>query len=259
VCPNELTRRRLIGSGTGAALAVPVAAPIAAFVAGCGEDEEESSGGASDEDEPVARKPPPKDGDEALDRLLEGNRHFVEDDESEVGRHTVERVELAEGQHPFAVVLGCADSRVPPEVIFDQGLGQLFVVRVAGNTIQAPAIVGSIEFAVEEFGSVLVMVLGHESCGAVDGAVTVVEEDATLPGAIADVTAPIEPVVRQVADESPDLKGAEFLDACVQANAVAVAEDLPRRSEAIAKLVDSGKLKIVAAEYKLETGEVIVL
>jgi carbonic anhydrase len=256
-----MTRRHLLGSGTGAALAVPAAVPIAAFVAGCGDDEEGSGEAPSDDggDEPVARKPPPKDGDEALERMLAGNQRFVEDQESEVGRHTVERVELAEGQHPYAIVLGCADSRVPPEVIFDQGLGQLFVVRVAGNTIEAPAIVGSIEFAAEEFGSMLVMVLGHESCGAVDGAVTVAEQGVELPGAIADVTAPIEPVVKRVERESPDLSGAEFLDACVQANARAVADELQSRSSALAKLVESGKLKIVAAEYKLESGEVILL
>ena len=263
MCPPEITRRRLIGSGTGAALAVPVAAPLAAFVAGCGDDEEGSGEAASDDggSDPVARKtpPPPKDGDEALERLLEGNQRFVDDEESEVGRHTVERVELAEGQHPFAVVLGCADSRVPPEVIFDQGLGQLFVVRVAGNTIAAPSVVGSIEFAVEEFGSVLVMVLGHEACGGVDGALSVVDQGVKLPGAIADVTAPIEPIVRQVESENPDLSGAELLDACVQANAVAVAEELPKRSEAIARLAESGKVKVVAAQYQLEAGEVVVL
>lgn len=262
MCPNEITRRGLIGSGTGAALAVPAAAPIAAFIAGCGDDEDgsdETSSGDGGSEPATASKEPPKDGNEALDRLLAGNQRFIDDKEVEVGRHTVQRVELAEGQHPFAIVLGCADSRVPPEVIFDQGLGELFVVRVAGNTIAAPSIVGSIEFAVEEFGSVLVMVLGHEACGGVDGALTVVDEGVKLPGAIADVTAPIEPVIRRVQADNPDLSGAELLDACVQENARSVADELLKRSDAIARLADAGKLEVVAAQYKLESGEVILL
>ena len=203
--------------------------------------------------------PPPKDGNEALDRLLAGNRRFADGVENEVWRDTARRVELAEGQNPFAVILGCADSRVPPEVIFDQGLGELFVVRVAGNTIAAPQVVGSIEFAVEEFGSVLVMVLGHERCGGVDGALTVVGEGGELPGAIADVTAPIEPVVRRVQAEEPGLTGPELLDACVRENARAVAAELLERSETIAKLANAGGLEVLAAEYRLESGEVVLL
>ncbi len=107
------------------------------------------------------------DPDEALERLLEGNARFVAD--RKLDHDTLRREELAAGQNPFAVIIGCADSRVPPEVVFDQGLGELFVVRVAGNTAADPLVVGSVEFALTNLGCPLVVVLGHQGCGAVAG------------------------------------------------------------------------------------------
>ena len=201
----------------------------------------------------------PQTGEEALERLLAGNRRFVEGRKREAGRDTVRRAELAGGQSPFAIILGCADSRVPLELIFDEGLGDLFVVRVAGNTALDPLVVGSIEFAATNLGSVLVMVLGHERCGAVAGAVASVTEGAAAPGSIKDVVAPIVPVVERVVADEPGLSADELLEPSIQANAKAAAEDLANADNLIKGLVQSGDLKIVAAEYLLETGEVVVL
>jgi carbonic anhydrase len=118
--------------------------------------------------------PFPKTPDEALKRLLAGNKRFVEGHPQNPRRDSVRRIKTAEGQKPFAIILTCSDSRLSPEVIFDKGLGDLFVVRVAGNTGSDPVLVGSMEYSVLTFGSVLLMVLGHTECGAVEAAVDVV-------------------------------------------------------------------------------------
>ena len=208
---------------------------------------------------PTATEKPPWDGDEALDRLIAGNARFAADSERNQGRDTHRRAELAEGQKPFAVILGCADSRVPPEVIFDQGLGELFVVRIAGNTAVDPFVVGSIEYAVEHLGSVLVMVLGHQSCGAVKGAIAVTNEGAEEPGSIGDFIAPIVPVVKEVSAQEPDLSEDQLVDRSVKANVTAAVDELKSGDTLLAEAAETGKLKIVGAEYELHSGEVVLV
>jgi carbonic anhydrase len=195
---------------------------------------------------------PPKSGDEALTRLLAGNRHFVRGKLTHPGRDSVRRVEIAEGQKPFAIVLGCADSRVPPEVVFDQGLGDLFTVRVAGNTAIDPLVVGSIEYAATTFGSVLAMVLGHDQCGAVKATIDVAVKGKTLPGDIGAVVDPIIPAVEQVRD-APE--GA-LLDQATRANIRQSVNALQTAYPLLTDLVGSGKLKVVGAEYQLKSGKV---
>lgn len=251
-----VTRRRLIRTGTGLAISTPAVAPLAVFVAGCGEEDADTEAMPSTS---AATAKPPRNGDEALEWLLDGNKRFAADREHNLGRDIVHRAELAEGQKPFAVILGCADSRVPPEVIFDQGLGELFVVRIAGNTAVDPFVVGSIEYAVEHLGSILVMVLGHQSCGAVKGAIAVASEGAEEPGSIGDFIAPIVPVVEEVSAQEPDLSEDELVEQSVQANVTAAVDELKSGSSLLSKAAETGEIKIVGAEYELHSGEVALL
>jgi carbonic anhydrase len=187
--------------------------------------------------------------------LLEGNERFVQGRLLNQRRGDVRRARIAEGQEPFAIVLGCSDSRVPPEVLFDQGLGELFVVRVAGNTASAPVVLGSIEYAAEHLGSVLLMVLGHERCGAVEGAVQVVTEGAKEPGSIRQMIAPVVPAVEEVSRSAPDLPREELVSRSVRANVKRNVEEL-ESGELLGHLIEEDELKVVGAEYDLETGEV---
>ena len=152
--------------------------------------------------------------DAALERLAAGNQRFVSGNLRHPRRDGKRRAALAEGQAPYAVVVGCADSRVPPEVVYDEGLGVLFTVRIAGNTAQDPLVVGSIEYAIANLGSVVVVVLGHEECGAVKAAIDVVDNGTELPGDLPAVVAPILPVVQSLAGTPDD----ELLDAAIKAN-----------------------------------------
>jgi carbonic anhydrase len=198
---------------------------------------------------------PPKTGDEGLKRLLAGNRRFVKGKLEHPGRDAARRVEIAEGQKPFAIVLGCADSRVPPEVVFDQGLGDVFVVRVAGNTANDPLVVGSIEYAATTFGSVVLMVLGHDHCGAVKAAIEVAIKGKTLPGDIGAVVEPILPAVEQVRN-APE---SELLDQATRLNIQRTVDALKSADSLITELVSSEKLKVVGSEYKLKTGKIDVV
>ena len=132
---------------------------------------------------------------EALARLKAGNVRFQKGKGSATANVSVRRAETVEGQSPFAAVLGCADSRLPPELVFDQSIGQLFVVRVAGNTVSAPALVGSVEYATEVLKSSAVVVLGHDDCGAVKAAIDVVTKGKTFPGELNGFIEPIIPAV----------------------------------------------------------------
>lgn len=152
---------------------------------------------------------------------------------------------VAIGQHPFAIVLGCADSRVPPEIIFDQGLGDLFVIRVAGNIVD-DAILGSIEYAVEELGTPLVLVLGHEGCGAVAATI----KHGEILGHISTLLNAIQPAVDTAKTESGDL-----LDNAVRANIKLVVDQL-KSSLPVADFVKHDKLKVVGAQYNLKCGTV---
>jgi carbonic anhydrase len=192
----------------------------------------------------------------ALERLLEGNARFAADRKLNEGQDGGRRAELAAGQHPFAVILGCSDSRVPAEIVFDQGLGDLFVVRVAGNTAVSPVVVGSVEFAVEVLGTSLVLVLGHEACGAVQGAVAAATGGPESGGAIGEVLSPIVPVAAAIAEREPGLAADELTARAVGANVEAQVAELTARSPAVAARVEAGELVVAGAEYRLASGEV---
>ncbi len=157
----------------------------------------------------------------------------------------------AEGQKPYAIILTCSDSRVAPEVIFDEGLGDLFIVRVAGNTASDPILIGSMEYSVLTFGGVLLMVLGHTECGAVKSTIDVVTKGATVPGELDAVVQPIEPAVQAVQSQPAD----QILDAAIHENVKLTQQGLGR-VPTFADAVQSGKLKIVGDEYQLKTGKV---
>lgn len=184
--------------------------------------------------------------DEALARLVEGNKRFVEMKLTHPEQDAESRTALSKGQQPFAVILGCSDSRVPPEVIFDQGLGDLFVVRVAGNVADDIG-VASMEYAVEHLGSRLIMVLGHERCGAVTAAVAGGE----LPGHLPALMTALKPAV-----DKGKGHGEDPVDAAMLANVELTAEHLRESKPILAELVEKGEVKIVGARYDLDTGAV---
>ena len=195
--------------------------------------------------------------DEALSRLLDGNKRYVESKMNACGETTAAaREKLAKGQKPYAIILSCSDSRVPPEIIFDKSLGEIFVVRVAGN-VPDPVVLGSIEYAAEHLGSPLVMVLGHERCGAVTATV---DANGKGEGNIGAIVKAIAPALKKVKnDKNCDLKDKGKLVECVvDANAKMVAQNLTKQSRIIRELVHEGKVKIVAAKYDLDDGKVTV-
>ena len=189
--------------------------------------------------------------DEALSRLLNGDKRFVAGKSEEpTGAALVERRHaLAKDQKPFAVILGCSDSRVPPELIFDVTLGDIFVVRTAGEGVDA-IVLGSLEYAIEHLGTKLIVVLGHERCGAVTAAVS----GATDTGDIPDVLKAISPAVEETKGQSGDA-----IENAVRANARDIARRLKSSGPIIAPRVQSGEVKIVAAYYSLDTGQVELL
>ena len=241
---SSVTRRGLVRSGLGAAIAGPTVALAAA--------ESAAADGSS------GHRHRPRNGEEALNRLMRGNRRFVAGRASHHTHDTAHRAELAQGQSPFAIILGCADSRVPPEIVFDEGLGALFVVRVAGNTARTGVVIGSVEYSVKKFGSVLIMVLAHSKCGAVEATVEAVEDGATFPGSIPDVAKPIIPVVKRVRHRQPHVDKHRLVTLSIRANARAAARDL-QREPLLHHAIEKGKLKVVAAEYHLHSGRVRVL
>jgi carbonic anhydrase len=206
---------------------------------------------------PAAAAPPqaqPATPDEALRRLRAGNARFVRGKTTAPRATNARRAKLVEGQAPFAVVLGCADSRLPPELVFDQSLGDLFTVRVAGNTAAAPVVVGSVEYATSILGSALIVVLGHDDCGAVKAAIDVVTKGKSFPGQLAGFVEPIVPAVQAVQNVGSD----QLLQAAVSQNIRQAVGALTAQS-LVADAVAAGKLKVVGAEYRLSTGKVDVL
>jgi carbonic anhydrase len=202
-------------------------------------------------DVPAGRVPFPDTPDAALARLIAGNKRFVQGRERAPRRSTPRRIALAEGQTPFAAILTCADSRVPPEIIFDQGLGDLFVVRVAGNTASDPLVIGSLEYAVAVLGSVLIFVLGHTECGAVSAAIYQVDDGDVPPGDIGAVVDPIVPAVEAVAGTPKD----DLLDAATDEN-IMMAQAQLRTVPILAEAIAAGNLAVAGGEYQLETGKV---
>jgi carbonic anhydrase len=194
-------------------------------------------------------------GDDGLGRLVAGNNRFVNGNPTHQGRTSARLVEVVETQTPFAIILGCSDSRVSPEIVFDQGVGDLFVVRVAGNTAMDPILLGSIEYSVAELGSVLLMVLGHENCGAVKAALSEVQKGTTFPGDIGNLLGPVVPAAQSVGT----LPAASQLDGAIKQNVLNQVQLLGASSAIIQPAVAAGKLKIVGAEYTLGTGKVTIL
>jgi carbonic anhydrase len=188
-----------------------------------------------------------------LEKLLQGNRRFVEGKLVHPRRTPQDFTALAAGQAPLAVIVGCADSRVAPELVFDQGVGDLFVVRIAGNIVSGagPTVKGSIEYAVAELGSRLIMVLGHSGCGACKAAIEHIEANDALPGAIGELINPIRPVVRMVAGQRGDK-----LTNVINANVKEGVKRLKSLDPILSKLVNSGELKVVGGVYQLSTGKV---
>lgn len=193
---------------------------------------------------------------EALRRLEEGNRRWVADVRSVSSLTTAQhRAALAGGQSPFAVVLSCSDSRVPSEMIFDEGLGSLFVVRVAGNVV-APSLVGSIEFAVQTFGVGLVVVMGHTACGAV-----IATLDAVTRGASGETSENVLDIVQRIRPAVEPLvgmreQGPRLVELATRANVALSTKQLRTGSPVLAEQIAANRLMVVGAEYSLATGAV---
>jgi len=191
---------------------------------------------------------------EALARLREGNRRFVNEVRHGAGLSQARRRELVDGQEPLAIILGCSDSRVPAEIVFDQGLGDLFVIRVAGNIV-APSQIGSVEFAAERYGVRLVVVLGHSQCGAVLATLEELarpsqEQSKNLRSIVDRIRPSVEPLL-----ESGHAHDA-LVQQAVRANVRVSADHLRHGSEVLEQLIRNAGLLVVGAEYSLETGEV---
>lgn len=185
----------------------------------------------------------------ALQRLMLGNKRFVSSKLKHENQTAKRRTELAKGQHPFAVVVTCSDSRVAPEILFDQGLGDIFVVRVAGNIVDDNAL-GSIEYAVEHLGANLVVVLGHTKCGAVSATVSGGE----APGHIKSLCDAIKPAVEKAKKQDGDV-----LDNAIINNIIDVTQKIMDCEPILKELVKENKISVAPAEYDITTGKVTLL
>jgi carbonic anhydrase len=191
-------------------------------------------------DEPITVPP-----DEALKRLEEGNQRFVADRTKNGVGQSKRLANLARGQHPFAIVVCCSDSRVGPETVLDQGLGDIFVLRSAGHVVDQVGL-GTIEYAVEHLGPSLILVLGHQRCGAVEAAVSGKE----VPGRVRDVVDAIRPAVQETRDQPGDP-----VDNAVRAHVRDVVKQLKDAGPFLKERVRAGTLKIVGGRYDLESGK----
>jgi carbonic anhydrase len=193
---------------------------------------------------------------EALRRLHDGNRRFVAEVRGEAAVSRARRQELASGQAPFAIILGCSDSRVPGEIVFDQGLGDLFVIRVAGNIV-APSQIGSVEFAASQFGTRLVVVLGHTNCGAIQATVRELgrrseEQSRNLRSIVDRIRPSVEPLLFTSLASDRDA----LVEQAVRANIRMSANQLRHGSELLEQLIHAEGLRVVGGEYSLDTGVV---
>src|SRR5262245_2415333 len=201
----------------------------------------------------TAKRPPHRDPDAVLADLLGGNKRFVGGNVDAPRRRPEDFSPLAEGQSPEAVVIGCSDSRVPLEIVFDQGVGDLFVVRVAGNVVPTagPIVKGSIEYAIAELGAPLILVLGHSQCGAVKAAIEHVRAKDALPGSIAGLVAAIRPAV--IASQG---KPGDALDNAIRANVEMSVARLKTLAPIVGPAFKRGAVKIVGGVYDLKSGAV---
>ncbi|MBW4613744.1 MAG: carbonic anhydrase [Desmonostoc vinosum HA7617-LM4] len=186
--------------------------------------------------------------EQALKELLNGNQRFISRKRKNPNQSYTRLQEVAKGQSPFASILGCADSRVPSEIIFDQGLGDLFVCRIAGN-IATPEEIGSLEFGSLVLGSKVIMLLGHERCGAVEATI----KGAEVPGQIGSLIEAIKPGVEQSKDQPGDK-----LENAIKANILVQIENL-KKSPVLSELIKTNKLKIIGGYYDLDTGKVSIV
>lgn len=196
----------------------------------------------------AAFHPPAGSAQEPLQRLIAGNQRFQSGATQGAGRDAARRAEVAKAQHPFAIVLTCADSRVSPEIVFDAGLGELFVVRSAGHVIDDHAL-GSIEYAAEHLHAHTLLVVGHERCGAVAAAM----QGGELPGHIGSLVTAIQPGIAQAN------RGNAATDACVKANVLATVAALQQCNPILSEMVHKGELTVRGAVYDLDTGAVEIL
>jgi carbonic anhydrase len=187
--------------------------------------------------------------DEALQKLIVGNRRYASGRPAHPNQSIDRRTEVVKGQEPFAVIVGCSDSRIPPEIIFDQGLGDIFVIRVAGNIVDDAAL-GSIEYAVDHLGSRLIFVLGHGKCGAVSATV----QGGEAHGHIGSIVKSIIPAVEKAKTQPGDL-----LDNSIKSNVRLVASQIESSKPVLSKAANEGKIRIVGGYYNIETGVVDVL
>ena len=195
--------------------------------------------------------------EDSLERLREGNRRFVSDEVSEETLASREhRAGAATPQNPFAIILACSDSRVPTELIFDRGIGDLFVIRVAGNIV-APSQIGSIEYAAKQFSTQLVVVLGHSNCGAIIATLQELAlKDSHRSPNLRAIVDRVRPALEYVLSDGSDVDDEAVIDACVRANVRASVEQLQHGSLILEQLIETGDLKIVGAEYSIETGNI---
>src|SRR5881396_2287431 len=187
---------------------------------------------------------------EAISKLKEGNGRYTGGNLQHPGQTAERRTELANTQHPFATIVSCSDSRVPPEIVFDQGLGDLFIVRVAGNVINDEGL-GSVEYTVDHLGTRLILVLGHQSCGAVKAARETIAAKGKAPGHIESLVTAIQPAVEATAKDD--------LDATIKANIKHVVQALRSSTPILKAEVDSGKIQVIGGYYSLDTGAVTFL
>ncbi|MEG4088419.1 carbonic anhydrase [Microcoleus sp. Pol12B4] len=185
----------------------------------------------------------------ALKKLMEGNQRYIEQKRTFPDQARSRVVEVAQGQHPFATILACSDSRVAPEIIFDQGLGDLFDIRVAGNFLD-DVVLGNIEYAALELGVPLLVILGHERCGAVKAAL----DGKAVPGHISTLVAAIKPAIDSTKGQTGDA-----WDNAVRANVKRNVNNLQSSSPILAEAVKAGKLKVVGGRYDLDSGKVEII
>ncbi len=207
------------------------------------------AGGASAQSTPQNAISP----DAALKRIMDGNARYV-GGTSKNRDISAGRAARAQSQHPVAAILGCADSRLPPEIIFDEGPGDLFVVRVAGNFMTTDGL-ASLEYALAVLKTPLVMVLGHSRCGAVDAAVKVATAGAKLPGHLPQLVGSIVPAVKTAQAKQPK----NLLEASIQENVRRNVALISQAAPIVAPLVKNGKVRVVGAEYELSTGKVALI
>jgi carbonic anhydrase len=236
---SKVSRREFVGlAAAGLSLAVPKG--LMAFA----------------QKEAASKARPPISADQALHELVEGNARFVKGQPSSPRRSPEDFRALAEGQYPEAVIVSCADSRVAPEILFDVGVGDIFVVRVAGNVVSGSGVMvkGSIEYGVAELNVPLILVLGHSGCGAVKAAMKHIDAKDSLPGAIDGMVELIKPAVAQT-------KGApgDALENAIRKNVEIGVERLKELEPILAPRVKEGKLKVVGAVYDLRTGVVTLV